>query len=119
MKDDEINKINYSDYSGEYSESKLWSKIKKVAASAGKSLIYNVLLLYYVMLEPTVPIAYKTMIIGALGYFILPLDLVPDVIPVAGYADDAAALAALVKTVNDCITPQIKAKANAKLAEWF
>ena len=61
----------------------------------------------------------KTLIIGALGYFIFPLDLVPDFIPIAGFADDATALVAVIKMVFENITPAIKEKARNKSNEIF
>ena len=59
----------------------------------------------------------KTMIIGALGYFILPTDLVVDFLPIVGYSDDLAALIALVKSCMSYITPEIEAQVDAKLGE--
>ena len=106
-------------YGSNYSESGLWSKIGKVAIKAGQKLIYAVLLLYYVLMSPDVPMKYKSIIIGALGYFILPVDLIPDFIPVAGYTDDMAAVLAVLKTVSSCVTPTIRAQAQAKMRSWF
>ena len=82
-------------------------------------VIYYVLLLYYVLMDENTPWEQKGIIIGALGYFILPIDLIPDFIPVAGYADDVAALTACIKTVVDNITPWIKQRAVQKLTDWF
>ena len=56
---------------------------------------------------------------GALGYFILPFDFLPDLLPGAGMVDDWGALLAAVAYVATAITPEIKAKAKAKLADWF
>ncbi len=81
--------------------------------------IYCALLLYYVLKSPDVSIKDKAMIIGALGYFILPVDLIPDFIPVAGYADDMAALVACYNAVKDNVTPEIEQQAQEKLADWF
>lgn len=106
-------------YGSYYSENGLWEKISNVAIKAGQKVIYAVLLLYYVLVSPEVPIKYKSIIIGALGYFILPVDLIPDFIPVAGYSDDLAALIAVLKTVSVCITPEIIAQAQAKMKLWF
>ena len=102
-----------SGYEKDYSESKFWSKTK----SLGKSVLRPALLLFYVMKSPDVPFTIKSTIAGALGYLILPVDLVPDFIPVAGYADDAGALAAVVKMCSNYITPAIKAQAEAKLRD--
>lgn len=110
---------NIEQYSTNYSESRLWSKIKEVVKTAGKKIIYSVLILYYVLREPDTPMQYKSLIIGTLGYFILPIDLIPDIMSGIGYTDDAAALATCIETVKACITPKIEQMANDKLAEWF
>jgi len=106
-------------YQEHYSESGLFAKIGKVCKKAGIKAIYYVLLLYYVLIDENTSLKDKAVIIGALGYFILPLDLVPDFIPVAGFADDIAALTACLHTVKANITPEIKKKARMKLYEWF
>ena len=106
-------------YQKYYSESGFWKKLGKVAIVVGSRLIYCALLLYYVLKSPDVLIKDKAMIIGALGYFILPVDLIPDFIPVAGYADDMAALVACYNAVKDNVTPEIEQQAQEKLADWF
>lgn len=98
-------------YEKYYSESGFWKKTK----SLGKKVLKPALLLYYVMMAPSTPFAIKSAIAGALGYLILPLDLIPDIIPVAGYTDDAAALAATVTMCQAHITPEIEQQANVKL----
>lgn len=110
---------NVEKYSSYYSESDLWSKIKSVAKKAGVKVIYAALLLYYVLDSPDVSKADKAKIYGALGYFILPIDLIPDVIPVVGYSDDLAALLWALHAAWSNVTPEIKAKAMYKLQEWF
>lgn len=106
-------------YEKNYSENGLWKKLSNVAKKAGLKTVYMVLLLYYVLKDTSTPKQYKAMIIGALGYFILPLDLIPDVVPVVGYTDDIAALAGVLVAVAKCVSPEIKEQAKAKLAEWF
>lgn len=103
----------------QYSENKFWDKVKDVCLAAGIKVIYLALILYYVMMAETTTIGLKSMIVGALGYFILPLDLVPDCLPVMGYSDDLGALMACVKTVHSCITPAIKQQVSQRLQEWF
>ena len=76
-------------------------------------------LLFYVLTSPSTPLRYKQIIIGALGYFILPTDLLPDFIPGIGFADDLAAVLAVVKIVMSCITPEIKSKALAKSQSYL
>lgn len=110
---------NYSAYSKNYSETELWDKVKKVAQQAGVKIIYAVLLLYYVATDKNVSMADKAKIYGALGYFILPLDLIPDTIPMVGYTDDFTALIWALRAVWSNVTPEIEVKARAKLNEWF
>lgn len=106
-------------YQENYNESSLWNKVKKFAKKAGLKVIYLVLLLYYVLQSEMVSITDKTKIYGALGYFILPVDLIPDAIPVVGFSDDFAALVACVIAVSSNITPEIEQQAKDKLADWF
>jgi uncharacterized membrane protein YkvA (DUF1232 family) len=89
-----------------------------VAKMAGLRVIYYVLLLYYSLQSDTVTLKEKALIIGALGYFILPVDLVPDFIIGLGYGDDAAALVAVVKMLEN-LNDDIKSQAKNKLREWF
>ena len=106
-------------YQEHYDESKFGSRLPKVARKAGSKLVYAVLLLYYVLRSKTVSKADKSKIYGALGYFLLPLDILPDFIPLAGYTDDLTAIIWAVHTVWKNLTPDIKAQAAAKTREWF
>lgn len=102
-----------SDYGDNYSDSGFWNKVKKL----GKKVLKPALQLYYVMKESSTPLDTKGLIIGALGYLILPIDLIPDFIPVAGYTDDLAALLAVVKMCKEHITPEIERKVRKDLGE--
>ena len=102
-----------------YSEEGLWDKIKSVAKHAGIKVIYLALVLYYTATADSTPTSKKAIIYGALGYFILPLDLIPDAIPVVGFSDDLAALVWCVAAVASSITPQIKQQAKDRLTNWF
>lgn len=110
---------NIEQYQEHYSESGLFNKIGNVCKKAGMKAIYYVLLLYYVLIDENTPLKHKGMIIGALGYFILPVDLIPDLLPGIGFADDIAALTACLKAIHDNITPSVKKKAMQKLTDWF
>lgn len=110
---------NIEKYGKHYSETGLFAKIRKVCRKAGMRSVYYVLLLYYVLADEKTSWKHKGIIIGALGYFILPFDLTPDFIPIAGFTDDLAAITACIKAVYDNITPAIKTKASDKLNEWF
>jgi len=107
------------DYSMSYDEGSFWEKIKNFAKKAGKEVIEKALILFYTLQDPETPLWAKTVIVGALGYFISPIDAIPDVIPVIGYADDLAVLVGALATVATCITPEHRSKAQNKVSEWF
>lgn len=102
-----------------YSEQAFWSKLKRYAQKAGSSLVYTALLLYYTLLKPEVPGQVKAMIIGSLGYFIMPLDLIPDVLTGVGYTDDLGAFGFALVQVAMYIDDDVKMKAKHKLQQWF
>ena len=108
---------NIEQYESRYSESKLIAKLSSAARWAGEKVIYAVLLLYYVLRSDAVPMADKSKVYGALGYFILPADLLLDFLPLVGYTDDLAALMWALHAVAKNITPEIKAQARARLGE--
>ena len=109
---------NYNQYSKFYNKSSLWEKIAKYAKKAGVKLIYMALLLYYVATDPNTPAKDKAIIFAALGYFICPIDLIPDAIPVAGFSDDLAALSGACIAVANNITPEIESRAKNQLHRW-
>ena len=106
-------------YKDDYNESDFWDKIKKYGKTAGAKVVYNALKLYYAAVSKETPVGIKALIYGALGYFIFPVDLVPDVIPVVGFADDLGALTTAIASASAYITPTIKAQAKEKLEDWF
>lgn len=116
---EEKNTPNVDQYKEHYSEIGLWDKIGTFAKKAGIKTIYIVLLLYYALQSDKISAKHKALIYGALGYFILPVDLVPDLIPLAGLTDDFAALAAALASMAMSIDADVKQKAKDKLHDWF
>jgi len=106
------------DYSGNFSEESFWGKIKKYGKKAGVSVVYAGLLLFYTLQKKETPLWAKTVIISALGYFILPLDLIPDLAP-AGYADDLGGMFTALVTVAMYIDDAVKEKARDRIRRWF
>lgn len=102
-----------------YSQTGLFTKIVKVAQKAGLKVIYLVLLLYYTLQQSSTPKYAKSIILGALGYFILPTDFVADFIPMVGFSDDLTALLAATAAVALYVTQETKAKAKERLSVWF
>jgi len=114
-----INKSDLNNYIGNYSGSELWNKLTAVAKNLGRKTTWYALLLYYTLQSREVSISNKATIMGALGYLILPLDLIPDFIPVLGLTDDASAIMLAYNTVKASITPEIRRMASAKLTRLF
>ena len=106
-------------YQNNYDESSFFSKVFKFAKKAGLKLIYLALLLYYTLGSDSLSFKDKITIYGALGYFILPLDLIPDSIPIIGYSDDLSFLYFAYEKVKDNITEEIRTQAKNKLFSIF
>lgn len=106
-------------YSKYYNAETFLQKVKKIAIKAGSELIYKTLLLYYVLIEDSVPFQIKSLIIGALGYLILPTDLIPDFIVGLGYTDDLAAISFVVSQIEEYRTEAIERKAKKTFEDIF
>ena len=111
--------ISVQNYSVQYSEASFWVKMKHFANTAGKEVLEKALVLYYCMRDPDTPTKAKTVIMGALGYFILPFDVVADLAPVVGFSDDLGALILAFSIVVAHIKPKHKEQASEQLEEWF
>ena len=102
-----------------FDDGSFWNKVKNFALKAGREVIEKALWLYYAAQQPSTPAWARTVIYGALAYFVLPVDAVPDAIPVAGFTDDLGALAAALGTVSMYVTDQVKTMASEKMKGWF
>ncbi len=116
MSDEKLTRIDYSD---NYSETGLWDKLAKFAKSAGREVVEKALILFYAASDPDTPKKAKTIIFSALGYFILPLDAIPDITPILGFSDDLGALALALATVAAHIKPEHREAAKKKAIQWF
>jgi len=108
---------NSDRYQSSYSDESLFVALSKYAKKLGKDAAENALLLYYTLKDDT-DWADKALIIGALGYLIVPFDLIPDFIP-GGLVDDIGVLASVVMSISACITPEIRSKAKKILKKYF
>lgn len=115
----DINQNEVDKYGGSYSEEGLWGKIKDTAKKAGANLIYDVLQLFYVAQNPNVPMKIRAAMVAPLGYFISPVDLIPDLVPIVGYSDDAAVIAMAIGIAHLYINDEIRQKAKDKLVAFF
>ena len=110
---------DFMNYGNKFSKQDFVEKIARIAKGAGAKLVYAALILYYTLQSPKVSATNKAMIIGALGYLISPLDVVPDAIPIAGLADDLGVLIFALKKVWTDVDPEIQVKAKKRLSKWF
>ena len=121
-KDFDQNKINEKallTYQDKFSKDNLLLKLQHYGRDIGLTVLYNVLQLWYVLQKPEVPAKNKAVIMGALGYLITPLDFIPDLTPILGYNDDAAAILFTLYMVRQYVDDEVKAQAKARLAKIF
>ena len=106
-----------SKYARYYSDDSFWRKVDRYGRMAGAQALYYALLLWYVATKPSTPLPVKALIFGGLGYFILPIDAVPDFLAGLGYADDVAILFGILTAYGKYMDDESKAKARAKVRE--
>ena len=94
---------------------KFWRKFAMVAATV--PFAEDLLAAWYCAFDKATPLQVKGTLIGAVAYFVLPFDAVPDVLPVLGFTDDAAVLMTALKLVASHLKPEHRAAARAKLDE--
>ncbi|HTJ99040.1 MAG TPA: DUF1232 domain-containing protein [Bordetella sp.] len=106
-------------YEAAYSPLRFWRKLARHAKGAGRQAVEKALWLFYTLQAPGTPKWAKRVIYGALGYFVFPLDAIPDLTPLVGYTDDLTVLAAALATVAVYVTDDVKRQAADKLRDWF
>ena len=114
-----MNLPDFMSYSNKFTNGDFIEKISRIAKRAGAKLVYSAFILYYTLQSDKIPVKDKAIIIGALGYLISPLDVIPDAIPIAGLGDDLAVLVYVLNKVWGNVSDEIKEKSKAKLTKWF
>ena len=102
-----------------YSEEAFHNKLLRFAGAIGREGLRSALILYYTLQRKDLPVKTRAIILGALGYLILPADVVPDIIPVLGFTDDIGILAAALAAVAMYVDDESRAKADAALERWL
>jgi uncharacterized membrane protein YkvA (DUF1232 family) len=92
---------------------RFWTKLKRVAAKV--PFTEELLAAYYCAFDHQTPRHVQAALLGAIAYFILPFDFIPDMLPVLGFTDDAAVLATAIRMVAGHITPEHRDAARAAL----
>jgi uncharacterized membrane protein YkvA (DUF1232 family) len=93
---------------------RFWAKAKRFAAQL--PFAEDLVTAYYCAFDRATPLQVKAALVGALAYFILPYDVMPDMLPALGFADDAAVLATAIRMVAAHIRPEHRDAARAALA---
>lgn len=89
--------------------SRFWAKVRHTAGRV--PFMEEVVAGYFAMRDPATPARHKMVLAGAIAYFVLPLDALPDFLVPIGYADDAAAIAAAMAVTAASIMPVHRAQA--------
>ena len=92
-----------------------WRKLRGVLAHV--PFAEELLAAYYCAFDRATPAQVKASLVAAIAYFVLPFDAIPDMLPLIGFTDDAAVLAATIKLVASHITPEHRQAAREKLEE--
>ena len=91
-----------------------WSKVKRVVSQL--PFAEDLLAAYYCAFDRATPLQLKAALIGALAYFVLPFDVIPDMMPALGFTDDAAVLATAIRMVAAHLRPEHREAARRALA---
>jgi uncharacterized membrane protein YkvA (DUF1232 family) len=94
-------------------QQKFWRKLRRLAARL--PFAEDLIAAHYCAFDRQTPLRVKAALVGALAYFVLPADVIPDVLPLIGYTDDAAVLAAAIRLVASHITPDHREAARRTL----
>ena len=92
---------------------RFWIKLKKVVGKL--PFTEDLLAAYYCAFDRQTPRHVQAALLGAIAYFILPFDIIPDMLPVRGFTDDAAVLATAIRLVAAHILPEHREAARAAL----
>ncbi len=106
-------------YVKHYNELDLLDKIKFVGKKIGTKVVSSVLIMVILISDTKIPLKVRLVFMAAIGYLILPTDLVADLLPAIGFADDIAFLTYAISRAREYITPEVKDKAKQKLGQWI
>ena len=102
---EQSNSEDLGKYGRHYSERSFRQKLGAMPRKAGRVVVERAVTLYVILTDRETPVWARALIVGALGYFICPIDAIPDVIPVLGMADDVAVMGLVLTQVNRFLTP--------------
>lgn len=109
----------FNKYRKQFSKERIAQKINRTFGKLGQKVVYSVLLLYNAYGHRDTPSWAKNIIIGALGYFLSPLDAIPDLSPFLGYTDDIGIMSFALVTIACYINEEVRNKAKVQLKNFF
>jgi uncharacterized membrane protein YkvA (DUF1232 family) len=95
-----------------------WRTLRSMIGRLGSAVMEKALIVYYMAIDPRVDPRYRATLLAALAYLGMPLDAVPDVLPVVGFSDDAAVLVAAIACVAAAVRPRHIKEARARMKAW-
>ncbi len=101
-----------------YDELQISDKLKIAGKKIGSKIVFYVLIMVILIGDTKIPLKVRLVFMAALGYLILPTDLVADLLPAIGFTDDIAFLTYAISNAREYITPEVKDKAKEKLGQW-
>ena len=110
---------NLEEYQKNFSVKGLWKKLTSTSKKLGIKVVYTILLLFFAYSRKETPRWAKSVVIGSIGYFLSPIDAVPDLTPFLGYTDDIGVLSFGLVTIAAYINEEVKNKAKRQLEFWF
>ena len=110
--------MDSSAHAASFTESFFWRTVGRVTRRAGRELIEEAVTLYHCLRDPDTPTWARAVIVGALGYFIMPMDAVPDFLPGVGLTDDLATFVAATTCVALHVKAEHRHRARRFVAAW-
>ncbi len=107
------------EYGPQFSEGGLWVKLTGYAKRAGQKAVYMVLLMFFAYRRKDTPTWAKNIVLGTLGYFLAPIDALPDLTPIIGYTDDLGVLSFGLVTIAGYVNDEVRTRSKEKLKSWF
>ncbi len=92
-----------------------WAKLRRVGSRI--PFAEDLVAAYFCTLDPATPRRVKLVLLGAIAYFVLPFDGLADFLPLLGFTDDAAVIAAALAQVAGSITDAHRARAQEVLKD--
>lgn len=110
---------NAEKYRKEYDRSRFIEKLSRVARYIGSKAVFSLLVMFYATLDKSIPFKARATLLAVLGYFVSPIDVIPDALPLLGFADDMAAVSFVLRQIWNNLNKETVSKARRRMRQWF